>query len=143
MFRMILQLLYVGMPADFKRRFFEESPRAHVTASFLNQVDLGSIPFPEGPPSAWTMVRSGGGSGGLHQKLGKRPLSKRRHTVRRSRAAREGSYAFVLNLAALSCPASLSSGPPFFGPRRVRSTELRTRINTELSARGILFSSVR
>ena len=132
MFRMILQLLYVGMPADFKRRFFEESPRAHVTASFLNQVDLGSIPFPEGPPSAWTMVRSGGVSGVLHQKLGKRPLSKRRHTVRRSRAAREGSYAFVLNLAALSCPASLSSGPPFFGPRRVRSTELRTRINTEL-----------
>ena len=29
--------------------------RAHVTAStFLNQVDLGSIPFPEGPPSAWS-----------------------------------------------------------------------------------------
>ena len=55
MFRMILRLRRCA--GRLQTTFFEGSPRAHyrrahVTAStFLNQVDLGSIPFPEGGAS--------------------------------------------------------------------------------------------
>ena len=133
MFRMILQLLYVGMPADFKRRFFEESPRAHVTASFLNQVDLGSIPFPKGPPSAWTMVRSGGV---LHQKLGKRPLSKRRHTVRRSR----GIIRFCSQLGGPLLSSFTRLGPHFLG--RAGCGQLNSEQELTLSYKHAVYYSL-
>jgi len=126
------------MPADFKRRFLRGllDSRAHATASFLNQVDLGSIPFPEGPPSAWTMVRSGGVSGVLHQKLGKRPLSKRRHTVRRSR----GIIRFCSQLGGPLLSSFTRLGPHFLG--RAGCGQLNSEQELTLSYKHAVYYSL-